>query len=102
MFRSDGPFTLQLAACKMDLLMLVNNMCPGCGCEFTQKSLLKLSLTGIAFLAAAVFLLLVPFLWVASIPLAAVGIFLLIWSVLGKGKWCRRCKKFPVSKSLAG
>ncbi|MGH9688304.1 MAG: hypothetical protein ACRD5K_14565 [Candidatus Acidiferrales bacterium] len=82
--------------------MLVNNMCLRCGGEFAQKSLIKLSLAGIAFLLVAFFLLFFPLFWLASMPLAAVGIYLLIWSVFGKGKWCRRCKKFPLPKSLAG
>jgi hypothetical protein len=86
----------------MDFMVLVTNMCPGCGHELTQKSRPLLSLAGAVLLIAAIPLLFFHYVWIVAIVTAATGLFLLFWSVLGKGKWCRRCKKFPVSKSLAG
>lgn len=77
-------------------------MCPACGHELTQKNRVLLSLLGTAFLIAAIPLLFFHYVWIVAIVTAAAGLYLLFWSVLGKGKWCRRCKKFPVSKSLAG
>ena len=82
--------------------MRVTDLCPSCGHELTQKSRLKLSVAGIALLILAVPLELHAYVWPLAILLAAIGLYLLLWSVFGKGRWCRRCKKFPVSKKLAG
>jgi VIT1/CCC1 family predicted Fe2+/Mn2+ transporter len=83
-------------------MVLVTNMCPACGHELIQKNRPLLSLAGAAFLIAAIPLLFFHYVWIVAIVTAAAGLYLLFWSVLGKGKWCRRCKKFPVSKTLAG
>lgn len=77
-------------------------MCPACGRELTQKSRPLLSLVGAAFLVAAIPLLFLNYVWIVGIITAGLGLYLLFWSILGKGKWCRHCKKFPVSKSLVG
>jgi hypothetical protein len=82
--------------------MQVTNLCPACAHELTQKSPVKLSLAGVALITGAIPLLFHRFVWPAAILLAATGIYLLIGSLLGKGKWCKRCKKFPVPKSLVG
>ncbi len=82
--------------------MLLTRLCANCGHELTQKSRSKLTLTGVAMLALAVPLLFRSYVWIVGILLASAGIYLLIWSVLGRGLWCRRCKKFPVSKVFAG
>lgn len=86
----------------METMISVTNICPGCGRELRQTSRLFLSLAGAALLAASVPLLFLPYVWIAAIVTTAFGLFLLFWGILGKGKWCPRCKKFPVSKSLAG
>ncbi len=83
-------------------MVLVTNMCPACGHELTQKPRSRLTFAGLALLVAAAFLIFRPYVWLIAILMAAIAIYLLMWSILGKGKWCRRCKKFPVSKSLAG
>jgi hypothetical protein len=82
--------------------MRVTDLCPSCGHELRQKSRSKLSLTGIVLLILAVPLMLRAYIWPLAILLAAIGLYLLMWSVFGKGRWCRRCKKFPVSRKLAG
>ncbi len=86
----------------MRFMVLVTNMCPSCGRELTQKSRALLVLAGIIFLIAAIPLLFFHYVWIVAIVTAAAGLFLLFWSVFGKGKWCRRCKKFPVPRFLAG
>lgn len=82
--------------------MLVTDLCPACGHPLTQKSRLKLFLAGAALLLLSVPLVLRPYVWTIAILLGAIGLYLLMWGVAGKGRWCRRCKKFPVSKALAG
>jgi hypothetical protein len=79
----------------------VTNMCPVCGRELTQKRRSTLSICGVALVIAAIPLLYRRYIWLLAILMAATGLYLLIWSVFGKGKWCTRCKKFPISKSLA-
>jgi Flp pilus assembly protein TadB len=81
-------------------MISVTNICPGCGRELSQTSRLWLSLAGAAALAASVPLLFFQYAWMAAIVTAAIGLFLLFWGILAKGRWCSRCKKFPVSKSL--
>lgn len=83
-------------------MLLVTNLCPGCGHEMVQKSRALLALVGAAFLMAAIPLLFLKYAWIVAIITAATGLYLVFWSFSGKGKWCRRCKKFPVPKSLAG
>lgn len=84
----------------MKSMISVTNMCPACGRELHQNSRPLLSLGGAVFLIGSIPLLFFHYVWMAAIVTAAAGLFLLIWGVLGKGKWCARCKKFPVPKSL--
>jgi len=71
--------------------------CPSCGNELLQKSRTKLFATGVIALAAVVgCFFLSPLYWIATSFLVLIGGFLIAWSTLGKGLWCRHCKKFPV------
>ena len=45
----------------------------------------------IASIAAAPF---VPYFWVPGVVLALTGVYLVVWATVGKGGWCRACKKF--------
>ena len=36
----------------------------------------------------------VPFLWAPGILLFLAGAYLLVLATLGKGDWCRSCKRF--------
>jgi len=38
-----------------------------------------------------------PILLVPAIILALAGIYLVAWGTIGKGRWCRNCKRFVVS-----
>jgi len=82
--------------------MRVTDLCPSCGHKLTRKSRSTLLLAGVVLLILAVPLILRAYIWPLAILLAAIGLYLLMWGVFGKGRWCRRCKKFPVSKKLAG
>ncbi len=83
-------------------MISVTNMCPACGRELHQKSRPLLAIVGAVFLIGAIPLLFLHYVWTLGLITAAVGLYLLFWSAFGKGKWCRRCKKFPVSKSFVG
>lgn len=80
----------------------VTQICPACGHQLTQKNRPAINVAGAVLIVAAVPLLFRSYYWLIAILMAATGLYLLIWSIFGKGKWCSRCKKFPVSKSLAG
>jgi hypothetical protein len=46
-------------------------------------------------LAAAAVLAFLRMIRIATGLLALVAAYLIAWSTLGKGLWCRLCKKFP-------
>ncbi len=71
--------------------------CPHCHGELVEKSRSGLLFVATVFLggAIAVFLLYAIF-WIAALLLLVIAIFLFAWSVLGKGRWCRSCRKFPM------
>ncbi len=56
--------------------------CNTCRGETVQKSRWRLLLVGSALSA--------------SVVLAVVGVYLILWATLGKGLWCRQCKTFRV------
>lgn len=70
--------------------------CPACGGELIQKSRVRLLLTGLAMLAAVGLAHVWPALRAPAIVLALTGIYLVIWATLGRARWCRSCKKFPL------
>jgi hypothetical protein len=37
-----------------------------------------------------------PYLLVPGVILLLTGIYLVVWVTLGKGRWCRQCKKFSI------
>jgi hypothetical protein len=40
--------------------------------------------------------LVIPYFWIPGILLVLVGGYLVVWVTLGKGCWCRECKKFSI------
>jgi len=72
--------------------------CPYCGAEWTQKNRPLLFLVGLSMLIAGIIALLdSPVYWIVAAMFLAISAYLLVWSTLGKGRWCRRCKKFSIS-----
>jgi hypothetical protein len=68
--------------------------CRRCGGEVVQKPFARLVLVGVAMLAAASIAGVWRLLWVPALLLALTGIYLVAWAVLGRGRWCRWCKRF--------
>jgi hypothetical protein len=56
---------------------------------------MKLVGVGLVMLAAAAVLAFLRMIRIATGLLALVAAYLIAWSTLGKGLWCRLCKKFP-------
>jgi hypothetical protein len=76
--------------------------CLVCGGELTQKSRLKLLASGLGMLPVAVaFPAFAPVLWIAAALLVIVAAYLITWSTLGKGLWCRQCKTVPGSLKVS-
>lgn len=70
--------------------------CPACGGGLIQKSRARLLLVGLAMLASLALPLVWPVLWAPVVVLALTGGYLLVWAMLGRARWCRSCKKFPL------
>ncbi|HVA51868.1 MAG TPA: hypothetical protein VNH11_36335 [Pirellulales bacterium] len=68
--------------------------CKRCGGEVVQKPVARLMLVGVAMLAGAGLGAGSPMLWVPAAVLGLTGIYLLIWALAGRGRWCRGCKRF--------
>ncbi|MGC8559394.1 MAG: hypothetical protein ACP5O1_01805 [Phycisphaerae bacterium] len=53
--------------------------------------------TGAGAVIVAVLLFLPSIIWVSACGLFAgcIGIYLLMWGIVGKGYWCRTCKRIP-------
>lgn len=82
--------------------MRSGDVCSVCGSELLQKSRLALFATGLFLLAAAAAgPFFNPLLWLFTAPAAIVALYLIVWSALGKGLWCRNCKKFPADREDA-
>jgi hypothetical protein len=79
---------------KFNILHVMDANCKTCHSKLIQKNRMVLFLVGIIMLALAAVGLFIPWLWVLSIPLSLVGGYLFVWATLGKGLWCRQCKKF--------
>jgi len=67
--------------------------CSACGHEVILKSRTRLGLVGALMLGGAAAALLLRFTWPLAILLAMTGGYLLLWATLGKGAWCRQCKR---------
>jgi hypothetical protein len=70
--------------------------CRTCGSRMVQKNTLRLFVVGLAMVASPAVAAFVPFLWAPAIILVLTGTYLIVWATLGRGNWCRECKKFSV------
>ncbi len=78
------------------------DVCSVCGSTLLQKNRIALSATGLVLLAAAAAgPFFNPLLWLFTAPAAVVALYLIVWSALGQGLWCRSCKKFPIDSKGA-
>jgi hypothetical protein len=68
--------------------------CKTCRGPLIRKNRIVLFSTGAVMLAAAARGFYISWLWILSVPLLLTGVYLIAWSTIGKGLWCRQCKKF--------
>jgi len=78
----------------MKFIAMNTSLCKTCRNELIQKNRIVLFSVGTIMLALAVVGILIPWLWILSIPLFLISGYLVAWSTIGKGLWCRQCKKF--------
>ena len=71
--------------------------CRSCAGEMIQKSRPQLFVVGVLMIASLALGGVLPFFWGPGILLALIGTYLIVWATLGKGCWCRNCKKFNLS-----
>jgi len=73
-----------------------NKTCPTCGGALIQKSRIKLFLAGMILMVLSSIVLIFNFkFWPFAILPILTAVYLIVWSSLGKGYWCRQCKNFP-------
>ena len=70
------------------------NSCRRCGGEVVQKPLARLILVGLLMLASLILPSFWPILWTPAILLGLTGGYLIAWALIGRGRWCRGCKRF--------
>jgi hypothetical protein len=71
-------------------------VCNVCGEEMTVRNKARLLSTGICMLVPLGLAFVFPVLWAPAIILSLTGGYLLAWAIIGKGRWCRNCKRFNV------
>jgi hypothetical protein len=59
-----------------------------------RKSRLRLFAVGALMVASVAVAAFVPYFWAPGLVLALIGGYLIAWATLGKGGWCRACKRF--------
>jgi hypothetical protein len=68
--------------------------CRRCGGEVVQKSRARLALVSGLLLAGLGLGLVRAPLWPPAVVLGLTGAYLPAWASVGRGRWCRGCKRF--------
>ena len=68
--------------------------CQRCGGEVVRKSRSRLALVGGLLLAGLGLGFVWAPLWLPAVALGLTGAYLLAWASVGRGRWCRGCKRF--------
>jgi hypothetical protein len=70
--------------------------CKTCGGVMVQKSRARLLGVGCLMTGSAAAAFFISCFWVLGIILVLTAGYLIVWVTLGRGRWCRNCKKFSV------
>jgi len=68
--------------------------CKTCDGEMIQKSRRRLLSVGLLMCGSIAIAIFRSWFWGPGIILLLTGIYLIVWATLGKGCWCRNCKRF--------
>ena len=81
-----------------ELMMICEGLgfmkCKICGSEMIQKSRFRLGIVGVFMTATIAIPFYYPLFWLPALVMFLAGAYLLVWATLGRGGWCRTCKKF--------
>jgi hypothetical protein len=69
-------------------------LCRRCCAPVVHKRLGRLVVVGGLMLTGLGLGFLWPPLWAPAVILALTGVYLLLWATIGRGRWCRVCKRF--------
>ena len=72
-------------------------VCKTCGGEMIQKNRWRLFLVGVLMIASLGIAAIVPYYCAPGVILSLTGAYLVVWATLGRGRWCRNCKRFNIS-----
>jgi hypothetical protein len=61
-----------------------------------QKNRLRLFLAGLGLFAVIGLVFFIPHFEVPGMLLSLGGAYLIFWATVGKGGWCRSCKKYNI------
>ena len=71
--------------------------CKTCDGEMIQKNRWRISIVGVLMVVSVALAAVLPLLLAPGVLLLLAGSYLIIWGTVGKGRWCRVCKKFGTS-----
>lgn len=75
----------------------LDETCPACGARLLQKSRARLFAAGIALGTLAGLAWWRPWARIPAVILALAAVYLVVWATVARGRWCRTCKRFPLS-----
>ena len=70
--------------------------CKTCNGEMVQKSRFRLITVGLAEMGLIAIAFRNSWFWAPGIILFLIGAYLITWATVGRGAWCRTCKKFSI------
>jgi hypothetical protein len=70
--------------------------CPRCQGPLILRKPLQLFLAGVLLCASLSIAFFTALFWIPGLILFLAGAYLIAWSTLAQGRWCRQCKSFPV------
>ena len=70
--------------------------CRTCGAPLIQRKRAMLFAVGGFLCAAPLIAYFHPLFWAPALLAFLTGAYLVLWSTLGKGLWCRQCKAFRI------
>jgi hypothetical protein len=70
--------------------------CKTCGAEMVQKSRARLVLVGLLMMASIAITFPLAWFRIPGTIIFLTGVYLFLWGSLGRGAWCRNCKKFSL------
>ena len=69
-------------------------VCAACGGNLLQRNRQLLFVSGALMCLTPLIALRIPLLWVPAVILFLAGGYLILWSTVARGLWCRQCKSF--------